>query len=167
MKDRIFSPVGMLLFGCVMGALAKLSDVYFRVSYFQMSLSELTSQMSIWIVLGVAISLFSGSRKLAMANVFLFCAGMLAAYYVTAELTHAVYGWTFIKGWAVFACCSPVMAYLVTLTKGRGLLPLLIKLGVLAVYVGIDLLLFGGPQIYDLVLLIPLVYLLLVRKYDR
>ena len=79
MKDRIFSPVGMLLFGCVMGALAKLSDVYFRVSYFQMSLSELTSQMSIWIVLGVAISLFSGSRKLAMANVFLFCAGMLAA----------------------------------------------------------------------------------------
>ena len=131
----------MLLSGCVMGALAKLSDVYFRVSYFQMSLSELTSQMSIWIVLGVAISLFSGSRKLAMANVFLFCAGMLAAYYVTAELTHAVYGWTFIKGWAVFACCSPVMAYLVTLTKGRGLLPLLIKLGVLAVYIGIDLLL--------------------------
>lgn len=167
MKDRIFSPAGMLLSGCVMGALAKFSDVYFRVSYFQMSLSELTSQMSIWIVLGVAISLFSGSRKLAMANVLLFCAGMLAAYYVTAELTHAVYGWTFIKGWAVFACCSPVMAYLVTLTKGRGLLPLLIKLGVLAVYVGIDLLLFGGPQIYDLVLLIPLVYLLFVRKYDR
>ena len=92
-------------------------------------------------------------------------AGMLAAYYVTAELTHAVYGWTFIKGWAVFACCSPVMAYLVTLTKGRGLLPLLIKLGVLAVYVGIDLLIFGGPQIYDVALLLPLLYLLFVKKY--
>lgn len=52
MKDRIFSPAGMLLSGCVMGALAKFSDVYFRVSYFQMSLSELTSQMSVWIVLG-------------------------------------------------------------------------------------------------------------------
>ena len=165
MKDKIFSPVGMLLFGCVMGALAKLSDVYFRVSYFQMSLSELTSQMSIWIVLGVAISLFSRSRKLAMVNVFLFCAGMLAAYYVTAELTHAVYGWTFIKGWAVFACFSPVMAYLVTLTKGRGLLPLLIKLGILAVYAGVDLLIFGGPQIYDVALLLPLLYLLFVKKY--
>ena len=43
--------MGMVLFGRTMGALAKLSDVYFRVSYFQMSLSELTSQMSIWIVL--------------------------------------------------------------------------------------------------------------------
>ena len=42
------------------------------------------------------------------------------------------------------------MAYLVTLTKGGASCRLLIKLGVLAVYVGIDLLLFGGPQIYDL-----------------
>ena len=167
MKDKLFSPGGMLVIGGLMGILSKLSDVGSHMGHLQIILSEMTSQMSLWILIGVVISLFSRSRKLAMANVFLFCAGMLAAYYVTAELTHAVYGWTFIKGWAVFACCSPVMAYLVTLTKGRGLLPRLIKLGILAVYIGIDLLLFGGPQIYDLVLLIPLVYLLFVRKYDR
>ena len=165
MRDKVFSPGGMLVIGGLMGVLAKLSDIYFRVSYFRTSLSEVTSQMSVWIVLGVAISLISGSRKKAMVNVFLFCAGMLAAYYVTAELTGAVYGWTFIKGWAVFACFSPVMAYLVTLTKGRGVLPLLIKLGVLAVYAGVDLLLFGGPRIWDILLLLPLLYLLFVKKY--
>ena len=84
--------------------------------------------------------------------------------YKRQEVTHSVYGWSFIKGWAVFACFSPVMAYLVTLTKEKGLLPLLIKIGVLAAYVGVDLLLFGGPQIFDIVLLLPLLYLLFVRK---
>ena len=125
----------------------------------------MTAQMSLWILIGVVISLFSRSRKLAMVNIFLFCMGMLAAYYVTAEVTHAVYGWSFIKGWAVFACFSPIMAYLVTLAKRKGFLPFLIKIGVLVVYAGVDLLLFGGPQIFDIVLLLPLLYLLFVKKY--
>ena len=165
MKDKLLSPGGMLVMGGLMGILSKLSDVGSHMGYLQIILSEMTSQMSLWILIGVTISLFSRSRKMAMANIFLFCVGMLAAYYVAAEVTHSVYGWSFIKGWAVFACFSPVMAYLVTLTKEKGRLPLLIKIGVLAAYVGVDLLLFGGPQIFDIVLLLPLLYLLFVRKY--
>lgn len=164
MKDKWFSPGGMLAIGCLMGILSKLSDVGSHMGHLQIILSEMTSQMSLWILIGVVISLFSRSRKLAMVNIFLFCMGMLAAYYVTAEVTHAVYGWSFIKGWAVFACFSPVMAYLVTLTKRKGFLPFLIKIGVLVVYAGVDLL-FGGPQIFDIVLLLPLLYLLFVKKY--
>ncbi len=164
MKDKLFSPGGMLAIGCLMGILSKLSDVGSHMGHLQIILSEMTSQMSLWILIGVVISLFSRSRKLAMVNIFLFCMGMLAAYYVTAEVTHAVYGWSFIKGWAVFACFSPVMAYLVTLTKRKGFLPFLIKIGVLVVYAGVDLL-FGGPQIFDIVLLLPLLYLLFVKKY--
>ena len=166
MKDILFSPGGMLIAGCLMGVLSKLSDLGLHMGYLQSVLSEMTSQMSLWIVIGVIISLFSRSRKRAMVNIFLFCMGMLAAYYVTAEATHAVYGWRFIKGWAVFACCSPIMAYLVTLTREKGLLPFIIKIGILAVYAGVDLLLFGGPQIFDIVLLLPLLYLLFVRKYS-
>ena len=165
MKDQLFSPGGMLAIGCLMGILSKLSDVGSHMGHLQIILSEMTSQMSLWILIGVVISLFSRSRKLAMVNIFLFCMGMLAAYYVTAEVTHAVYGWSFIKDWAVFACFSPVMAYLVTLTKRKGFLPFLIKIGVLVVYAGVDLLLFGGPQIFDIVLLLPLLYLLFVKKY--
>lgn len=165
MRNKLFSPGGMLIAGCLMGVLSKLSDVGSHMGYLQIVLAEMTSQMSLWILFGVVISLFSRGRKRAMVNMFLFCMGMLAAYYVTAEATHAVYGWSFIKGWAVFACFSPLMAYLVTLTKEKGLLPFLVKLGVLAVYVGVDLLLFGGPQIFDIVLLLPLLYLLFVRKY--
>lgn len=165
MKDKLFSPGGMLAIGCLMGILSKLSDVGSHMGHLQIILSEMTSQMSLWILIGVVISLFSRSRKLAMVNIFLFCMGMLAAYYVTAEVTHAVYGWSFIKGWAVFACFSPIMAYLVTLTKRKGFLPFLIKIGVLVVYAGVDLLLFGGPQIFDIVFLLPLLYLLFVKKY--
>ena len=165
MKDKLFSPGGMLAIGCLMGILSKLSDVGSHMGHLQIILSEMTSQMSLWILIGVVISLFSRSRKLAMVNIFLFCMGMLADYYATAEVTHAEYRSSFIKGWAVFACFSPVMAYLVTLTKRKGFLPFLIKIGVLVVYAGVDLLLFGGPQIFDIVLLLPLLYLLFVKKY--
>ena len=91
MKDKLLSPGGMLVMGGLMGILSKLSDVGSHMGYLQIILSEMTSQMSLWILIGVTISLFSRSRKLAMANIFLFCMGMLAAYYVTAEVTHSVY----------------------------------------------------------------------------
>ena len=81
--------------------------------------------------MGVIMSLFSKNKRYAMLNVFLFCIGMLITYYITAEVTNSVYGWNFIRGWVVFACCSPLMAYLVTLTKNKGIFPLIIKIGIL------------------------------------
>ena len=81
--------------------------------------------------------------------------------------THSVYGWTFIKGWAVFACLSPVMAYIVTLTKGRGFLPMVIKIGIFAGYIGLNILLGGFIKIYDILFLILLVYLLFIKNFTQ
>ena len=165
-KNIIFHPISMLIIGLITGVIVKLIDIYFRVQHLGFSLSDVFSQLGVWIVIGVIISLFSKNKRYAMLNVFLFCIGMLITYYITAEVTNSVYGWNFIKGWVVFACCSPLMAYLVTLTKNKGIFPLIIKIGIFVVYLVTDILLFGGPRIYDFIFILLLIYLLFIKKYQ-
>ena len=58
------------------------------------------------------------------------------------------------------------MAYLVTLTKNKGIFPLIIKIGIFVVYLVTDILLFGGPRIYDFIFILLLIYLLFIKKYQ-
>ena len=55
-----------------------------------------------------------------------------AVYYVTAAITHGVYGRSFIIGWTVFALVSPVLAYFAWMTKKRGVFPKIIAAGIVA-----------------------------------
>lgn len=59
------------------------------------NLGNVFSELSVWILLCTAIAVFSPNPRLAAAKVFLFCAGMLATYYLTAELTGGVYSMSF------------------------------------------------------------------------
>lgn len=167
MLKRVRVPAFMLLLGGLAGVCCKLLDIYDTVQHFDMTLGEMFSQMSIWVLIGVLISVYSKTPKRAMCNVFPFCIGMLAAYYVTAEATHSVYGWSFIKGWTIFACFSPLFAYLTWMTKEQGWIPKLISLGILAVTIGSSIIFFGGPRIYDIIILLLLIYILFFVKIKR
>ena len=164
-KHLILNPISMLVIGLLIGYVVKQIDIRLYVQHFGVSLSDIFSQAGIWVVLGVAISLYSPSRKYAMLNVFTFCGGMLIAYYVTAELTGAVYSWTYIKGWAIFTCLTPLLAFLVTLTKDKGVWPAVIKFAVLAGYLVMNLILVGSLKVYDFIFLAFLVYLLFFKRF--
>ena len=166
-KNYILHPISKFIIGLVTGIIIKLIDIHFRVQHFGFSLSDVFSELGIWILIGVIISLFSKNKKYAMLNIFLFSIGMLITYYITAEVTNSIYGWTFIKGWSVFACLSPMLAYLVTLTKEKGLLSLIIKIGIILVYLITNIIIFGGPRIYDIVFILILIYLLFIKKYKK
>ena len=166
-KNYILHPISKFIIGLVTGIIIKLIDIHFRVQHFGFSLSDVFSELGIWILIGVIISLFSKNKKYAMLNIFLFSIGMLITYYITAEVTNSIYGWTFIKGWSLFACLSPILAYLVTLTKEKGLLSLVIKIGILLVYLITNIIIFGGPRIYDIVFILILIYLLFIKKYKK
>lgn len=163
-KDYILHPISMFIIGLLTGIIIKLIDIHFRVQHFGLSLSDVFSELGIWILIGVIISLFSKNKKYAMLNIFLFSIGMLITYYITAEVTNSIYGWTFIKGWSLFACLSPILAYLVTLTKEKEILSLIIKIAILIVYLITDIIIFGGPRIYDILFLIVLIYLLFIKN---
>lgn len=74
------APMGVL--GLITGFLVKMLDIHCYAQHFGVSLSDIFSQAGVWVVIGVAISLYSLDNRTAMANIFLFCAGMLLTYYI-------------------------------------------------------------------------------------
>lgn len=98
---------------------------------------------------------------------FVFCIGMLIAYYITAELTNSVYSMTFIYGWAAFSICSPVFAVLTWMSKEKGPLGMIISFGILLVALMVSMVTFDGPSVYDIVIMLVLAYFLFMHKVKR
>ena len=150
----------ILLFGLgvVLGFFSKLFDLYTT------NLGNLFSELSIWILIGVIITIYSKSRKRAMIHIFLFCIGMLISYYLTAYFTSSVYSKTFIIGWSVFACLSPFFSCLTWEVKKKNFFSLVISVGILIVTILASVILFDGPRWYDYGLFLFLIYLLFIKK---
>lgn len=154
----------IIILGLFSGFLAKISDIYFYGEYLGMSLSYMTSEMGVWILIGVIISLYSKNKKRAMINIFLFSISMLFSYYLTAELTNSIYGYSFIKFWSIFSLLTPIFAYIVCLTKEKNKRSFFIKLAIIISYILIDIIIYGGPRIYDILFVTILIRLLFFRK---
>lgn len=155
------TPVLMFMLGAILGVVSKLLDIHTQ------NLGNIFSQMSIWILFGTLIAIFSRTKGKAALNVFVFCIGMLITYYITAELTSSVYGMTFIYGWAAFSVCSPVFAVLTWMTKEKGVLGKIISFGILVFTLTVAMVVFDGPRVYDLVIMLVLAYFLFVHKVKR
>lgn len=161
MKKVILNPIGMFILGLILGVISRLLDIYTS------NLGNIFSQLSIWILFGVLISIYSKNKKLAMINVLLFCIGMLITYYFIAIITNGIYSNIFIIGWTIFALCSPVMAYFTYLTKEKGLLRKIISICIVSVSILSSIILFDGLRIYDYIIDILLIYYLFFKKIER
>lgn len=135
----------VLCAGAVAGVGSKLLDIYTT------NLGNVFSQMSVWIFLCTLLSVYSTNAKRAAANVFSFCAGMLPAYYITAELTESVYSPPFIIGWTVFALFSPLMGFCAWYARGKGRIPKLISAGIILVLLAVAVVLFDRIRIADII----------------
>lgn len=151
----------MLAVGFALGVVSRLLDRYTQ------NLGNMFSQLAIWILFGVLITLYSSSQKKAMGNVFFFCIGMLSTYYLVAWMTDGVYSEVMIVGWTVFAFCSPVFAFFTWLTKRNGIFPNVIRVGILLVSLLTSIILFDGLRIYDVIINGVLFYFLFFEKVER
>lgn len=142
------------LAGAILGAAAKWADLYWPWA------AEISSQLMIWLVLGAAVSLHSGTPKRAALYVLALCAGMLPAYYLTAHVLGAYYSAAYAWGWAGVALTAPVCAWICWYAGGRGPLAHLLRAGALVVAAGATVFLFGALRPSDLVLLGALAWLL-------
>ena len=158
---KILNPAGMFVSGLLLGTLARLLDIYTQ------NLGNVFSQMAVWILLGVIISVYSDTKKKAMLNILPFCLGMLITYYVTAFVTNGVYGESFIIAWTVFAFCTPIMAYFAWMTKEPGIFPKIISIGIVAVSVLSSIVLFDRLRVYDYIIDLLLIYFLFFKKIER
>ena len=161
MKKYILNPFSMLVVGVILGVVSRLLDIYTQ------NLGNIFSQMAIWILLGVLISIYSISKKRAMINVFLFCIGMLTTYYFVAFITDGVYSNIIMVGWTIFAFCSPVLAFFAWLTKEKGIFPKIIVVGIILVSLLSSIVFFDRLRIYDLIINGILLYFLFFKKVER
>lgn len=159
MLNRIRSPGGKLprskallysvsvtAFGFLIGTAAKLFDIYTT------NLGNIFSQMSVWIFICVLIAVFSNSPLRAAINVLLFCVGMLASYYITAELLSSFYSMRFVFGWSLVALISPILGFCTWYAKGKGAISKIIASAVIVVMLVLSAALFEKIRISDIVL---------------
>ena len=161
MKKYILNPFSMFILGLALGIISRLFDIYTQ------NLGNIFSQMSIWILIGTIISIYSNSKKQAMINIFPFCIGMLITYYVVAKITNGIYSQIFIIGWTIFALCSPIMAYFAWQSKENGLFAIIIRIGIIIVSILSSIILFDRLRIYDYVINVILIYILFFKKIER
>lgn len=161
MKKYILNPVSMFIIGIILGVISRLFDMYTQ------NLGNILSEMAIWILFGVLISIYSSSKKKAMLNIFLFCIGMLLAYYFVAIITNGVYSKTIIVGWTIFALFSPILAYFTWLTKEKGVFPKLISISIVIVSILSSIILFDKLRIYDFIINGILIYYLFFKDIRR
>lgn len=87
MKKMMLNPISMFFIGLLLGVGSRLLDIYTQ------NFGNIFSQMAIWILFGVLISIYSSSKKKAMLNILPFCIGMLMTYYFAAFVTKGVLGY--------------------------------------------------------------------------
>ena len=85
MKKCVLTPISLFFIGLVLGVIGRLLDIYTQ------NLGNMFSQMAIWILFGVLISIYSKTKKQAMRNILPFCIGMLVTYYFVAFISKGVF----------------------------------------------------------------------------
>ena len=158
---KLLNPLCMFILGLILGVISRLLDIYTT------NLGNIFSQMAIWILFGVLISIYSSSKKKAMLNIFPFCIGMLITYYFVAFITKGVYSNSFIIAWSIFAFCSPIFAYFTWMTKQKGIFHKIISIGIISVSMLSSIFLFDRLRIYDFIINGIMIYFLFIKKVNR
>lgn len=154
------NPISMFIIGGILGILCKYMDIYTDL------LGRVFSEMPIWILIGTLIAIFSKNEKFAMFNIFPFCISMLTTYYITAHFIQSGYSIQLAREWMKFACLCPLFAYLTWTTKKDGLLPNMIRAGIVGTSVFFSLF-FGTLTFYDFIITGLLVYFLYFHKGEE
>lgn len=161
MNKMILNSISMFFTGLILGIVSRLLDIYTQ------NLGNIFSQMAIWILFGVLISIYSKTKKKAMINILPFCIGMLITYYFVAFITKGVYSNIIIIGWTIFALCSPIFAYFTWMTKEKGIFPKIISICIVLVSLLSSIILFDRLRIYDFIINGIIIYYLFIKKIAR
>lgn len=157
---KLINPILMLLLGLMTGVVIMLLDL------FTTNLGNVFSELTVWIMIGVCISIFSASPWRAGINLFVYSIGMLTTYYITAELLGTVWGKSFAYVWAAFALILPILAFVTWYAKGRGFIAGVLRIGIIAVML-ISANTFSGFRFYDVVIIIITAIMLFTGNKSR
>lgn len=131
----------LFVLGIFMGAFSKWLDnlaldssVWWHRWIEAMDLGNFFSDIAIWLLLGLLIAVFSKSPWRAALNVFLFFAGMCAAYHVCSIVLGGFNPSSYMLIWYGITALSPLPAVLCWYAGGTGPVSILLDIGIIAVF---------------------------------
>ena len=162
-RQWLLNPITMFVLGLIAGIGCRVLDFNPATK----TLGVIFSQVNIWVLLCVLISIYSPTPIKAMSNVFPFCINMLVAYYLydTFMGTYAslkAYLW-----WSSLAVVTPLLGFAAWHAKESGLIPRILRWGILLTSIVANIIMFKDFAYYDIIITAMLAYFLFCQKLDR
>ena len=140
-KDKILCTASSLIAGILLGVFSKWLDsialdnnIWWHRIIERLDLGNFFSEMAIWLLISLAIAVFSSSASMAALNVFAFFAGMCAAYHLYSIVFAGFNPSSYMVIWYAITLVSPVLAALCWYAKGKGTIPIFLDIGIMAVF---------------------------------
>ena len=134
---KLICGIGFLVLGLLVGVLQKRLDATaaneLPLILQRLDLTNYFGRISVWILLGTVISVYSKTPLRAGINAFMFFAGMIAGYYLYSKFVLGFYSLKYLLIWSAVALASFFLAYVCWYAKGRGFVRILISGAILGV----------------------------------
>ena len=137
---KITYSILILLLGIILGVFSKWLDnmsiddtIGWQHILGILDLRNVFSEFAIWLLLALAISIYSSTSLRACLNVFLFFAGMCSSYHLYTIVFAGFNPQRYMMIWYGFTLLSPVLAFICWYGKGETKVSLIIDILILAV----------------------------------
>lgn len=132
----------ILLFGMALGVFSKWMDnmgindaIWWQHILGIIDLRNVFSEFAIWLLIALAISVYSSSPLRAGLNVFLFFVGMCISYHLYTIVFAGFNPQRYMMIWYGFTLLSPALAFICWYGKGETIVSLIIDILILAVMI--------------------------------
>lgn len=139
MNKKIVLPLFVLLLGIVLGIFSKWLDnlsiddtIWWQHALGVVDLGNVFSGIGIWLVLALAIAVFSETPLRAGLHVFLFFLGMCVSYHIYTILFSGFNPMSYMMIWYGITLLSPIPAFICWYARGEGVVSFVISTGILA-----------------------------------
>ena len=141
---KITYSILILLLGIILGVFSKWLDnmsindtICWQHILGILDLRNVFSEFAIWLLIALAISVYSSTPLRACLNVFLFLAGMCISYHLYTIVFAGFNPQRYMMIWYGFTLLSPVLAFICWYGKGETKVSLIIAILILAVMMSV------------------------------
>lgn len=140
-KSAVISAALIFAAGIVLGIFSKWLDelaldssIWWHRLFETLDLGNFFSDFAVWLLIALIVAVFSPSALRAALNVFVFFAGMCAAYHIYTVLFSGFNPSSYMMIWYGITLLSPALAVICWYAKGTGVIPVILDIAIIAVF---------------------------------